>query len=260
MTKPGALVSGPTPVAFSGRGTVKPSRVVPVLESLRDPRTGIAEELRLLRARVLALMQQRDLKCLAVTSALDGDGKTTIALGLAAALAREPGRRVLLVEADVRRPSISEALGLPGAAGLAEWLNGTLEQAPVRLVETGGFHLLVAGQTALERPEDIASPLMEGLLRSAREAFDIVLVDAPPILSVADTVLLQDLVDGLLLVARSRVTPRRALADALGSLHADKLLGVVLNDHREYGRSYAARAAALYQAAGAASAARRANG
>jgi capsular exopolysaccharide synthesis family protein len=259
MTKPGALVGGPVPVAFSGRGTVKPSRIVPILESLRDPRTGVAEELRLLRARVLALLQQDEIKCLAVTSAVDGDGKTTIALGLAAALAREPGRRVLLIEADVRRPSISEALGLPSAAGLAEWLNGAFEQAPVRLVETGGFHLLVAGQAVLERPEDIASPLMDGLLRSARDAFDVVLLDAPPILSVADTVLLQDLVDGLLLVARSRATPRGALADAIGSLHADKLLGVVLNDHREYGRSYAARAAALYHAAGTAAAGRRAD-
>jgi Mrp family chromosome partitioning ATPase len=87
---------------------------------------------------------------------------------------------------------------------------------------------------------------MEALLRSAREAFDFVLLDGPPVLAVSDTILMQDLVDGLLLVVRSRLTPREALLDALGRLRSDKVLGLVLNDHREYRHSYQAYAYQRY--------------
>jgi Mrp family chromosome partitioning ATPase len=79
---------------------------------------------------------------------------------------------------------------------------------------------------------------MEALLRSARDSYDMVLVDSPPVLPVADTILMQDLLDGFLLVARSRRTPREAILDALGRLRPEKIVGIVLNDHREYRHSY----------------------
>ncbi len=184
------------------------------------------------------LGKQRGVKCIGVTSAIPGEGKSTISMGLATALAREAGCRVLLIEADMRRPSISKTLGVPPAPGLAEWLNGSLERVPLRVVQPGGFRLLVAGSAQVESPEAVGSPQMDALLRSAREAFDYVLLDAPPVLAVADTILMQDLVDGLLIVARSRLTPREAIVDALGRLRADRVLGLVLNDHREYRHSY----------------------
>jgi capsular exopolysaccharide synthesis family protein len=187
---------------------------------------------------VRALGRQRGVKCLALSSALPGEGKSTITLGLAAALAREADKRVLLIEADLRRPTISRTLGLAPAPGLAEWLNGGLDKIPLRGLNRAGFRLLVAGQAALESPESVGSPLMEALLRSARRAFDFVLLDGPPVLAVSDTILMQDLVDGLLLVVRSRITPREAVLDALGRLRSEKILGVVLNDHREYRGSY----------------------
>jgi Mrp family chromosome partitioning ATPase len=79
---------------------------------------------------------------------------------------------------------------------------------------------------------------MAALLQSARGAFDFVVLDAPPILPVADAVLLQDLVDGFVLVVRSRLTPREAVREALGRLLPERVLGVVLNDHKEYRHSY----------------------
>jgi Mrp family chromosome partitioning ATPase len=79
---------------------------------------------------------------------------------------------------------------------------------------------------------------MESLLRAAREMFDLVVLDATPILPVADVTLMQDLVDAFLLVVRSRVTPRDAIHDAMGRIARDKVIGVVLNDHREYQGSY----------------------
>jgi succinoglycan biosynthesis transport protein ExoP len=157
---------------------------------------------------------------------------------LASALGREPGRRVLLIEADLRRPSLAGSLGLAPAHGLSEWLNGTLDYLPVRRVEPGGFFLVAAGQTLLRRPELLGSPRMDAILVAARRMFDLVVLDAVPVLPVADTVLMQDLVDGFQLVVRSRRTPREAIHDTLAKLRADRVLGVVFNGHQEYKASH----------------------
>jgi capsular exopolysaccharide synthesis family protein len=176
--------------------------------------------------------------CLALTSALPGEGKSTLSVGLASALGREPGRRILLIEADLRRPSLSKALALRPAHGLAEWLNGTLDHVPVREVVPGNFLLVAAGQTPLKRPELLGSPRMDAVLKAARRFFDLVILDAVPVLPVADTVLMQDLVDGFQLVVRSRRTPRDAITDTLTKLRSDRVIGVVFNGHREYRGSH----------------------
>jgi non-specific protein-tyrosine kinase len=165
---------------------------------------------------------------------------------LASVLARDRGRRVLLVEADFRRPSITPTLGLPRAPGLSEWLNGDLDYVPVRVVEPGAFFLLVAGQAKLERPEVLGSARMDALLRKARESFGFVLLDLAPVLPVADTVLVEQLIDGYLMVARSRQTPRAAVRDALEKIDYRKVIGLVLNDHHEYQDSYRAYAYQRY--------------
>jgi capsular exopolysaccharide synthesis family protein len=211
---------------------------VAVIESLRDVKSVVGEEFRLLRAKLHALRGERNLRALAVVSALPGEGKSTVSLGLCTALAREPGKRILLVEADLRKPSISRSLDLPPAEGLSDWLNGSSLEVPVVLIESGGFFLLRAGEADLERPEDLSSERMHALVQAARKSFDMVILDATPILPVADSVLIQDLVEGLLLVVRSRMTPREAISDALDRVRPEKVLGVVLNDHREYRESY----------------------
>jgi len=234
-------------ISFAEETTIAPARNLPIIQSLEDSRSVIGEEFRLLRAKLQEVRQQRSrIDCLAVVSSLPGEGKSTISLGLSTALARDLGQRVLLIEGDLRRPSISDDLGLPPFPGLADWLNGGAQRIPLRRVEPGGFFLLGAGTAELERPEDIGSPRMEALLRAARDRFDIVVLDTTPILPVADVVLLQDLVDGLLLVVRSRMTPRSAIREALGKIRSDKLIGVVLNDQREYRDSYMTHAYAGY--------------
>src|SRR3989442_1153976 len=224
--------------AFRDEGIVTPRKVVPVVDGLEDPNSIIGEELRFFAANLLDLCRRRKVSCLAMTSALPGEGKTTLSMGLATALAREPGRRILLVEADLRRPSMTETLGLPPAHGLSEWLNGTLDYVPVREVQPGGFFLVAAGQTGLKRPELLGSPRMDAVLRAGRRLFDLVLLDAVPVLPVADTVLMQDLVDGFQLVVRSRRTPRDAIHDTLAKLRPDRVIGVVFNGHREYRASH----------------------
>ncbi len=230
----------PGEVGFLNGGVVTASKRCAIIASLKDANSVAGEELRLLRSRVRSVCQAGNLRCLALTSALPGEGKSTLALGLAAAFARDQGRRVLLIEADLRRPTVSKSLGLPAAPGLGEWLNGGLDQVPIRRVEPGGFSLLVAGQTPVERPESLGSAQMARLLRAARNSFDDVLLDVPPLVPVADTTLMQDLLDGILLVVRSRLTPREAIVNALGRLHPEKVIGVILNDHQEYRHSYSA--------------------
>ena len=202
--------ASPEIVSFSDEGTARPGRLA-ILEALGDPSSVVGEELRLLSSRVQDICRQRKINCLAMTSALPGEGKSTISVGLAAALARQSGRRVLLVEGDLRRPSLTRALRLSPTSGLGEWLHGQTDHLPVRFIDPGGFSLIGAGRSPLERPEVLASPRMEGLLRSARVRFDYVVIDATPLVPIADATLMQDLVDGFLLVVRCRLTPRDAI-------------------------------------------------
>jgi polysaccharide chain length determinant protein (PEP-CTERM system associated) len=234
--------SGSLEVAFRDEGITAPSKVVPILDSLKDHNSAVGEELRLLAAKLLDLGRRRKVNCLALTSSLPVEGKSTVSVGLAGALAREPGRRILLIEADLRRPSFTANLGLRPAPGLSDWLHGTVSQVPVRLVEPGGFVLLTAGDVGVKRPEMLGSQRMGALLRAARQQFDFVLLDTVPVLPVADAILMQDLVDGFLLVVRSRQTPRHAISDALAKLRSDTVVGVVLNDHKEYRGTYKAYA------------------
>jgi succinoglycan biosynthesis transport protein ExoP len=228
----------PGEAALRDEGTITPRKVVPIIECLDDPNSIVGEEMRLFGANLLDTCRRQKVGCLALTSALPGEGKSTLSVGLASALGREPGRRILLIEADLRRPSLATTLGLAPAHGLSEWLNGTLDYAPVRYVEAGGFFLITAGETGLKRPEVLGSPRMESLLRAARRQFDLVLLDATPVLPVADTVLMQDLVDGFQIVVRSRRTPRDAIRDTLAKLRPDRIIGVVFNGHEEYRASH----------------------
>lgn len=236
----------PSSVGFCDEGIVTPANQVAILETLRHPSSFAGEELRLLASKVQDIRRDQGICCLALTSTGPGEGKSTISLGLAGALAREPGRRVLLIEADLRRPSLTPTLGIPRAHGLGEWLNGAIDYVPARVVEPDGFFLLVAGKVDLDRPELLGSPRMDDLLQAARGLFDYVLLDAPPILPVADSVLIQDLVDGFLLVVRSRQTSRDAIRDALARLRRDRILGLVLNEHREPRNSYVTQAYEKY--------------
>src|SRR6185295_19868226 len=100
-----------------------------------------------------------------------------------------------------------------------------------RVVDPGGFFLLAAGQSGRKRPEILGSPRMDALLKAARRQFDFVLIDAVPVLPVADAVLMRDLVDAFLLVVRSRQTPRDAIKEALAKLRSNRIIGVVFDGH-----------------------------
>jgi len=232
----GPAGSGDSPPVFEEARSVQARPASPVCASILG-RSYAAEEFRSLAARLRRPGPERPLRSIGIVSAVAGEGKSTTALGLAAALAGK-SERVLLVDADLRRPAVDHELGLPARAGLSDWLRLGLEQVPLRRVVPPGFTLLSAGK-ALETQADrvFAAPQemdrLRALMVGAKAVYDYVVVDCPPLLPVADSILLQEHLDGILVVIRERYAPAESIAQALDRLDEARLVGIVLNDHSE---------------------------
>jgi capsular exopolysaccharide synthesis family protein len=198
------------------------------------------EPFRLLSSRLRALSRQRQLRAIGVVSASPGEGKTTVAIGLARSLALGGQESVLLVDTDLRRPALDKALGLgPTAAGVRQHLEGWTGALSIRRVAAGdGCWVLSAGEGNSTRPDLLASPRMATLIEAARRSFAYVVLDCPPLMTVADAVLLQDYVDGFVLVIRSRHASREAVLRAISLLKPGAIVGTVFNGHHEFIKSY----------------------
>lgn len=220
---------------FEELSEIMPSPKDPAHQAVLSPAAPIAEEFRVLRAKVRAIGEERAFRCFGMVSAAPGEGKTTVSLGLASVMAQErDDRRVLLVEADLRKRTIARYLGLAPAAGLSEWLQGpAAAPLPIRRLGSRGPFLLAAGLSSPPNPEVLSSGRVGQLLEAARRCFDYVIVDCPPLAPVADSIMLEDLLDGFLLVVRARHAPRDAVLRALSQLTGDRILGVVFNDYHE---------------------------
>ncbi len=190
----------------------------------------VGEALRVVSTRLRLGLKGRQFRSLAVTSSVEGDGKTSVAVGLSAAIANA-SQRVLLIDADLRRRDVSAALAIPPAVGLAEWLENTHGTLPVRRIAGLGFHVLSAGLGSC-RPELLGTRRLTQLLITAQRQFDLVLVDCAPLLPVADSLGLRDQVEGFLLVVRARHSPREAVARATALLGGRRIVGVVMNAYR----------------------------
>ena len=173
------------------------------------PRT---EAFRLLRTNLQFLDLDHEPRSLVITSAVPGEGKTLTSANLAVALA-QAGRRVLLVDGDLRRPRAAALLGLDGAVGLTTVLVGgaTLEEA-VQVHEPSGLYLLASGAKPPNPTEILQSRVTHDLLKQLRDAYDLVIVDAPPLLPVADAAVLATITDGSILVDTARQDHPRAAA------------------------------------------------
>ncbi|MFC4108496.1 polysaccharide biosynthesis tyrosine autokinase [Micromonospora zhanjiangensis] len=199
--------------------------------SAKSPR---AEAMRKLRTNLRFVDLQEPARVVAVTSAVQGEGKTTAACNLAIALC-EAGWQVLLVDADLRRPQVTEYLGLTGRPGLTDVLLGEVELTDA-VQSWGDRSLLVlpAGPPPPNPSELLGSKGMADLLASLRESADIVLIDTAPLLAVTDGVVVSVQADGALLVARYGSTSQAQLTAATQALRAvdARLLGCVLNGAR----------------------------
>jgi protein-tyrosine kinase len=218
------------------RPAIRHAEIAEQLVSLLAPNSFAADQYRTLRHSIEWLRRERGLHVLAMTSATPGDGKTVTTLNLAGALAQGENARVLVVDADLRRPSVSRYLGLDyqSAPGLSDILLDpacSLGQV-VRRLE--GFNLsVVPSGAAQDAPYELLnSTRLENFLKEAREFYDYVLIDTPPLLPLPDCRLIEKSVDGFLLIVGADKTPRRLVADALSLLDPAKVIAVVFNGDR----------------------------
>lgn len=196
------------------------------------PQSQMAESYRALRTSLLLSNLGAPPKVIMVTSALPQEGKTTTSINCAVVLAQK-GVRVLLIDADLRRPSIHKTLGLGPRSGLSNVLTGsaTLEQAITRAPILPNLSVLPAGTPPPNPAELLASPNMRDVLVELREQYDHIVIDTPPTLSVTDAVVLSPRADAIVLVIRSGQTTKQALRrsrDVLMQVNA-KVSGVLLN-------------------------------
>ena len=210
--------------------------------SVLQPDSYVAEQFRALRGRIDALASQRPIRSLCVSSPLAGEGKTTAAINLATVTAMSVGRRVLLIDCDMRRPKVHQALGLRPEAGLAEVLNQEvgLDQAVLKVEGMNLEVLAVRGKPA-NPSELLGSPAMRDLVEDVTSRYDRVIIDTPAALGVPDTKAVAELCDGIVVVVRADYTSQQDLEAALDILDRRRLLGLVLNgaavDRGRYGYS-----------------------
>jgi capsular exopolysaccharide synthesis family protein len=201
--------------------------VSPATAGFLSGHTSVGEGLRAVATRLRIEGKGRQVRVIGVVSSIQGEGKTSVALGLAAAFSRA-GQKVLVIDADLRRRDMCPLLGIEPERGLAEWLESGVKLLPVRRVSPAGFFLLAAGLAPC-RPELLASPRMSSLLTAVERRFDSVILDCAPLLPVADALALRDRVGGFIMVVRTRKTPREAVIRAAALAHPDKIVGIVLN-------------------------------
>jgi capsular exopolysaccharide synthesis family protein len=205
-----------------------------------DPRSAAAEKFRLLAMHLKAQWSAGKLRKLLVTGPLHQDGKSTVILNLATAIAERGKRNVLVVEADLHHACLAQALGLSPWLGLAQCLvdHATQPLSAIRRIEPLGWYLLPAGESRKNPTELLQTPVFGHILQTVARRFDWILVDSPPVIPLTDSLSLQQHTDGTLLVVRAGQTPRGAVENAIALLGRKNIVGVVLNGEEASGPTY----------------------
>jgi len=189
-----------------------------------------SEQFRTLRSRLYQMRSNQPLRTLLVTSSIPTEGKTFVANNLAQAIIRQPDRRALLIDADLRRSRLHVPLGAPSSPGLTDYLRGTADLISIiQQGQEGNLCFIPGGNEVTNPSELIANGRMKVLLDRLAPIFDWIILDSPPCLLVADPSVLADICDGVLLVARAGVTPATIAQRACQELRGRNLVGVVLN-------------------------------
>jgi capsular exopolysaccharide synthesis family protein len=196
-----------------------------LLVALNAPESMAAEQYRVLLNRLDRVCAERLLRTIAITSCARGEGRSLTAANLALTAARE-GREVVLVECDLKRPSLTHLFDLAPRAGLAELAEGKAE-LPQALSRVGNLAVLCAGE-GRDPSAVMSSPRFATVLDTLRASFSLLVLDAPPALALSDTGRLATAADGIVLVVRVGETPRDAVRMAVEAL-SHRLIGIVLN-------------------------------
>ncbi len=203
--------------------------------------SGAEEQYRVLATRLRTLIGSHPGapgRVVALTSALPSEGKTVSSVNLATVLARDFQYRVLLLEADLKRPSV--ARGHRHIPGMVEYVNGEVPlQGVIRNSDIDGLNVMVGGHTGNQPSSQIlGSALLQRTLLRLRERFDFVVVDCPPMLTVSDLGLIAEWTDHFLLVVKAATTDRSVVRESLNRLPKEKFVGAVLSNTRDMGGRY----------------------
>jgi len=214
---------------------------IPSFPTLVD-RGAAVEQFRSLRSRVQQARYEAPLKTILISSGMPAEGKTFVAANLAMSLARNSVNRILLVDGDLRRPTIHCLLGAPNTPGLSEYLAGTVELndimqrdrstktvEPATARSISNLTFIPAGKCGDNSSELAANHRIEKLVAALSPHFDWILIDSPPVLAVTDAVELARAADGVLLVARAEHTPFDVAQRAQAAFSNSRILGFVLN-------------------------------
>jgi capsular exopolysaccharide synthesis family protein len=219
----------------SGSGEINKRRI-----ALLQPESYIAEQFRALRGRIDATASQHPIKAIAITSAFPGEGKTTCAINLAIVTSMSLGRRVLLIDCDLRRPKVHPVLGLTPETGLAEVLAGasSIDEAIVSVEGVALDVLPVCGRPT-NPSELLGSAEMSRLIEEVSARYDRVIIDTPAALGLPDAKAVSDLCDGTVMVVRADSTAQSDLEAVLEILDRKRILGLLINgvdaDQGRYG-------------------------
>lgn len=192
---------------------------------------GGAEEFRRLRTQFHHLREKQPLRRILVTSSVAREGRSFVAANLAQVMARQPGCRSLLIDADLRNPSLHSFLGTPASPGLSEYLLDEIEEFEVmQRGQMANLFFIASGRGISGQAEVISNGRLRTLLDRLETMFDWIIIDSPPAITVSDSSLIANLCDGVLLVARSNSTPFDIVRKARQRLPYERILGVVLNE------------------------------
>jgi len=187
-------------------------------------------------AQLHQAQQTRALTTVLIASALPGEGKSLTAANLALALSEGYGKRVALIDADLRRPTLHALFGTPGSPGLKDCLAGTMPACQIRIARS--LTLLPAGSPETNPLERLSSTPLRTLLADEASRCDWVLIDTPPLAACPDAGLLAQLADGVVLVVRAGHTQLADVESAIRAIGRDRIVGVVLNGSASRTRPY----------------------
>jgi capsular exopolysaccharide synthesis family protein len=213
------------------------ARVHPRLVLLTDPYAAECEQFRTLRTELFHAAETRRTQIITVSSAVADEGKTSTLLNLALSIAQSKERRILVIEGDLRRPSFSSYLAIQPAVGLNDVLSGERDlfssicciQISGQNSENPELYVLPVTEEAKNPTEMLSSERLGEMLARLREYFDFILLDSPPVIPFADSRLLANHSDAVILVIRAGVAPYETVEKAIEALSRGRILGIVLN-------------------------------
>ncbi len=201
------------------------------LITVTQPKSPVAEQYRTIRTNIEFMAVDREIQAILVTSATQGEGKSTTSSNLAVAYAQQ-GKKVLIIDTDMRRPTVHYTFKVANGLGLSSLLTRQAEKDKAILpTKIDNLSILTAGPIPPNPAELLSSRAMEHLVTQLREEFDIIIFDAPPLLQVADSRITSKLTDGVVLVVGCTTSDRQRVLKAKEQLELAeaKILGVVLN-------------------------------